>query len=704
MKKLSMMLIALLAALTMSANRFTKVTEAPTDWSGQYLLTYMSSDTVAYVFSCVDGSSDYISVQVPSNGIIESDKLDDYAIEFASMEGGYSLKYIPGGTYMSCKKDTNSLVFSATKQVNEITFYKADSVDITCKGMYFVFNSTKNQTRFRYFKASTAITGKSANLYKHITLYKSENKIGPVVWTPDTISVDSARQLVDEKSTLMSRSHYIKGIVKTVETEKVASDGYANIWLVDIDNPALELQGYKIYKDSAKTVWSSASEIPCAQGDTVMLFGETLTLYKSTTYETTPGYFVELLGKAAPWTPDTITVAEACQLIDSQSPLMNKSHYIKGVVRDNNFGSTWPGYAMVWMKDMEDPEIQLEGFKIYKNANRDKWDSMDDIPFRVADTIMVYADGLSKFGTVYETTSGYFVEVWEANFVEATSVFQYPYNAVYLDSVDGKYRYDIALSRENGVYDNALHYIIRSANEKGITGKYDTSLDSSYVDGEGKVVDGSITIKYISKAATGTNINYLFNGNFSVGGILYSFTDDTIALSGIDDIEEGDPYRLVDDVPFIPNEGDTLTCAEALKYAQTLGSETSTINVYIRGFVITAPQISTKTKYTRSFYMNDDSTSTVKVAQSYWCYEQNNDSICQGDEVLIYGNILLFNNVAEIKEGKIYRLNEGPKYPTAIEEVAEAAKQVNSLKIVKDGVLYIIKNGVVYNAQGNRLQ
>lgn len=111
------------------------------------------------------------------------------------------------------------------------------------------------------------------------------------------------------------------------------------------------------------------------------------------------------------WTPDTLTVTEARNLITNNDPLANKTHYIKGVVSSNSFGKQWPGYANIWMHDIVNTTDTLEAYQTYKGEARAKFEDETDVNLAIGDTIMVFADGLTKYNTIFETTSGYFVEL-----------------------------------------------------------------------------------------------------------------------------------------------------------------------------------------------------------------------------------------------------------------------------------------------------
>ncbi|MCQ2310454.1 MAG: hypothetical protein MJZ64_01730 [Paludibacteraceae bacterium] len=693
MRKLFVMFFALLAALTLSASKFAKVTSAPQDWSGQYLIAYNASGT-AYVFNGMDASQDYQPVSIPANDTIESDALDDYVVEFAAMAGGVSFKRMVSGKYMFGTSGENSLKMGDVAAAHTIFFGTPDSIEIKCDGTFFVYNSTKGQERFRYFGKQTTY---APSTYKRLTLFKAVETIKPAEWTPDTLSVSEAIQLIDDNSPLKNKTHYIKGIVRD-ENYGTTWPGYAMMWLLDIDNDALQLEGYKIYKDAKGTKWQNKSDIPCGAGDTVLLFADGLDYYaQNKIYETTSGYFVEITGKATPWTPDTLTVAEAIVVIRDSTRnekgelLMNKSHFIKGVIKDQNYGTTWPGYAMMWLSDIDQPELELEGYKIYKDKNGTKWKNAEEIPCGVGDTVLLFADGLTYYAQdkKYETTSGYFVEVsGKLQMTDLTTVFPYGYGAIVGEAADNKYHFDVVLTRtEDYDINNAIHLGIVSSKEKGINGSYSLYAESSHIDGEPATpINGSVQFTYAGKGESWNQ--YKVVATFTAGENHYRI-DGLYELPAIwlDEYgEASDIANLDDDVPYQPNEGDTITCEQALSYAKSLGTEVSPIKVYVRGWVVSKPTTSDYNMSQRNFYINDDPKASKGIVQSYFCFEQGMDSIAKGNEVLLYGNIKLFNDVAEIEKGQIYRLTGTEQHYRDIQCVEEKQGAVSVAQAMEIGM------------------
>ena len=146
---------------------YKKVTSAPTNWSGEYLIVYESSSTTGYVWSGVDANSNYKSATISSGTITKPN--DAVSVTIASMTGGYSIK-VNGGTnngkYISGTSGSNTTNFNANAVANTLTF--SSGVDIASNTSHFVFNSTSGTTRYRYYKSTTY----SGSTYKKPQLYK----------------------------------------------------------------------------------------------------------------------------------------------------------------------------------------------------------------------------------------------------------------------------------------------------------------------------------------------------------------------------------------------------------------------------------------------------------------------------------------------------------------------------------------------------
>ena len=98
-------------------------------------------------------------------------------------------------------------------------------------------------------------------------------------------------------------SYYISGIVTKVQNQYSASYGTANFWIDENGTSQTVFEGYKIkYFGDVNWVEGNAE---IAVDDEVIIYG-TLTVFNSTTPETSSGYLVSLNGKTKGLTPGTL--------------------------------------------------------------------------------------------------------------------------------------------------------------------------------------------------------------------------------------------------------------------------------------------------------------------------------------------------------------------------------------------------------------
>ena len=143
---------------------YVKVTSAPADWSGKYLIVY-EDGADAYVFSGVDAVNGYVAAEITDGVIVANSEIDAVAVEIATMQNGYSIKCVNGYIYGTAGQ--NKLNFNATTaQLNTIELAE-DGVAITSGGV-FCFNADSNQKRFRYYGKTAQ---KPVQLYKYTEPY-----------------------------------------------------------------------------------------------------------------------------------------------------------------------------------------------------------------------------------------------------------------------------------------------------------------------------------------------------------------------------------------------------------------------------------------------------------------------------------------------------------------------------------------------------
>lgn len=149
-----------------STPTYSKVTSAPTDWSGTYILVYDGKVCTAGE----DAASNYVTA-IDNSGVITGD-YSSCEVEIASYSTGYSIKALGGtnaGKYLEGKgSSTNGTTFASSASKVTTLSLKDGVVTITNNTNVFAYNSAANNLRWRFFKSGTA----SGSGYYKPTLYK----------------------------------------------------------------------------------------------------------------------------------------------------------------------------------------------------------------------------------------------------------------------------------------------------------------------------------------------------------------------------------------------------------------------------------------------------------------------------------------------------------------------------------------------------
>ena len=169
---LSVMPVAM-AEETTQTQTYTKVTEAPADWSGTYLIVSEGDKLI------MDGSLDKLDVEGNKVDVTITDSkitgdYAKYAFTVEPMTGGYAIKSA-SGKYISGKSGSNKLNSGSTQSLNTIEL-TSGKVIVTSDGTTLQYNNAaKNGTRFRYYKSQNQ---------QPISLYKIETAAKQQVATP----------------------------------------------------------------------------------------------------------------------------------------------------------------------------------------------------------------------------------------------------------------------------------------------------------------------------------------------------------------------------------------------------------------------------------------------------------------------------------------------------------------------------------------
>lgn len=155
-------------AATAATEYYEKVTSAPEDWSGEYLIVY-EDGSVAFdgSLSILDAAGNTIEVEIEDNKIEATDDVNDAAFTIAKMEGGYSVK-AASGKFIGATSYANSLASSDSEIANSLSLDASGNavIKVTTSGgdVTLRYNYGSNQLRFRYYKSGQ----QAIQLYKKV--------------------------------------------------------------------------------------------------------------------------------------------------------------------------------------------------------------------------------------------------------------------------------------------------------------------------------------------------------------------------------------------------------------------------------------------------------------------------------------------------------------------------------------------------------
>ena len=186
MKKILLSIFAVLFAFAgVQAQSYVKVTSAPTDWSGDYLIVYEAGN-VAFNggLTTLDATSNTISVTINNNEIEANATINAAKFTIAKSGTAYTVKSA-SGYYIGRNSAKNGLDSDkTTAYTNTITYTNGKVVIASSNQSTYSlqYNKTSGQTRFRYFgSAQEAIA-----LYKYTEGGSTEPETPVVPDEPET--------------------------------------------------------------------------------------------------------------------------------------------------------------------------------------------------------------------------------------------------------------------------------------------------------------------------------------------------------------------------------------------------------------------------------------------------------------------------------------------------------------------------------------
>ena len=243
-KRLSSLLLTLVMVVSLlptaafaaddEAQTYSKVTQAPKDWSGIYLIVSEGDNLIMDGSrDKLDGEGNKVDVTIADGKI--SGNYAKYTFTVEPMTDGYAIKSA-SGKYISGTDGYNKLNSSAAQQLNTITFESGNAIITSNETTLQYNNNATNGTRFRYYKARNQ---------QPIALYKLEGGSIPSPEPkpepkPNTMFKDGDRLVIYNPANNKALSteysgFYNKGTDVTLTGGKLSGWTQADVWTVGVN-------------------------------------------------------------------------------------------------------------------------------------------------------------------------------------------------------------------------------------------------------------------------------------------------------------------------------------------------------------------------------------------------------------------------------------------------------------------------------------
>ena len=145
---------------------FVKVTSAPSDWSGTYLIVY-EDGKIAFNGSLAspDTTLSHTSVTISDSKIEATDAMKAIAVTITKSGDNYAIK-TASGKYIYGTSGSNKLNSQTSASYTNTISIESNSAKIVSNTSVLRFNSASNEMRFRYYKSSSYTNQKAIQLYK----------------------------------------------------------------------------------------------------------------------------------------------------------------------------------------------------------------------------------------------------------------------------------------------------------------------------------------------------------------------------------------------------------------------------------------------------------------------------------------------------------------------------------------------------------
>ena len=231
---------------------YNKVTTAPSNWSGTYLIVYEGGN-VAFngALTTLDASYNNVSVTINDEKIEATEALKVATFTIAKSGSGYTIQSA-SGYYIGQTSNSNGLASNKTTTYNNTISINSDgTVNFVSGGAYLRFNAADNNMRFRYYKSAT-YSGQEA-----ICLYVlGESDVTTVTYTANLDEHDYEAVVTDPTCTEAGYTTYICSCGDTYTGDEVAALGHS--YEAVVTAPTCTAAGYTTYTCACGDTYTEA--------------------------------------------------------------------------------------------------------------------------------------------------------------------------------------------------------------------------------------------------------------------------------------------------------------------------------------------------------------------------------------------------------------------------------------------------------------
>lgn len=436
---------------------------------------------------------------------------------------------------------------------------------------------------------------------------------------------------------------------------------------------------------------------------------------------------------------DVLQAREICAGLANNEKSGTK-YYVMGYVKElhskyHASGMEGYGNATFYMENVKGAN-STDDFLAFQvmGKNGEKFTNMDAVA--VGDFVVVYGE-LTNYNGTYETTNKGSAYIWNSTNaafaggetpetpdtpVTGTEIKGLKYaDAVYVaDEEYGSYwSIDLYAGWNEDEQDYVYPELYLETNEAygktKLNGTYNLyyaeylpNADEVIYIEESEDFAGTVTVKQVGEGA-----QYSFKGHFvAEDGKTYTFDqvlevtayeymgeDEDTGLGIFEDIilsEDGENPDTPD-TPDTPNPAEMITCAEASQIAAEENYK-GTANVTVYGYVVEVikEKVDDKTGRNKQSFWMSDTKGGEKQFQAYYAFVPEN-FFKVGDKVAVTGILQNYKGTIEIADGEAVLL----EVTTGVEDVV---LNENLMKVIKNGQMYIIRDGKAYNVLGAQVK